>query len=293
VSKLVESLLPFAASAVEASEPSLVVRRQDILWYPSSADTLRIEVRVHNVGRSPSARQPMTLRYASFGAFVPWQPLGTLTVPSIPPGESVVVTAEVERSPEPGAGLPGGPPPFTAIGARAKDGQQSSRGKMSSTERAAYRRFRALRRETWKTLRRLGNGRQLHKAGNINVLIGQQEAERHLSGTLQIFPDRRNVAMFLVGDCVDSYRFGINGVDAEWEVSLETPADEDFEMQALAPGTWREMMPRTPAFLVLDTPAAACSAKVEVHVDQESTGRRAVVEFSFDPSARGPSCDRV
>jgi hypothetical protein len=45
--------------------------------------------------------------------------------------------------------------------------------------------------------------------------------------------------------------------------------------------------------LHVEPPAGCAAGKLDVRVQQKSTGREAVVEFGFDPDAEGPGCYTV
>ncbi len=72
----------------------LRVEREDIRFFNSRPDTLKIEITVHNRGYVGSRPDTMLLEAAPLGAFVPWRPLQRLQVPAIPAGESLVVSTE-------------------------------------------------------------------------------------------------------------------------------------------------------------------------------------------------------
>ncbi|MFP6631184.1 MAG: hypothetical protein VCD16_00955 [Planctomycetota bacterium] len=72
----------------------LRVEREDIRFFNSRPDTLKIEITVHNRGYVESRPDTMFLEAAPLGAFVPWRPLQRLQVPAIPAGESLVVSTE-------------------------------------------------------------------------------------------------------------------------------------------------------------------------------------------------------
>ena len=87
-------------------EAELRVEQTDISFQDLSADCVRISVRIHNDGNHPSCPTIMRLESAPLGAFVPWQPLATLSVPAIEPGESLELSVDARR-PQPVDGFTG------------------------------------------------------------------------------------------------------------------------------------------------------------------------------------------
>src|SRR5262245_1122540 len=76
--------------------------RTDILFYDVAPGRVVVEAKVTNLGYQPTTPTFAVVRAAPLGAFVPWEPLATLPVPSLGPGESFVVRTEAGRpAPEP------------------------------------------------------------------------------------------------------------------------------------------------------------------------------------------------
>src|SRR5215471_13704206 len=77
-----------------ARTSGLRIRRESIRWTGGIAGRpLEIQFVAENLGAEPSMPRPVQIDVAPFGAFLPWRPLTTLTLPGIPPGGRVVMTA--------------------------------------------------------------------------------------------------------------------------------------------------------------------------------------------------------
>src|SRR5262245_50421912 len=74
------------------SATGLRADRTDISFHNLSPDVVRVEVQVTNEGCLRSPPTEVVLQSAPLGAFLPWQPLLTLTVPSLAPRTSTVVS---------------------------------------------------------------------------------------------------------------------------------------------------------------------------------------------------------
>jgi hypothetical protein len=135
-----------------------------------------------------------------------------------------------------------------------------------------------------------------HWAGNLNVFIGPQAVERHLAQALRVYPGRTNLAIFVVGTDRDAYSFHLAGGGATWGARLfdMTPQAslhlDLCKVSPLAEDRWIEMDGRRMLMLALVPPLDCERGTAEVHVEQRSSGRTAVVEFSLDPTAAGPGC---
>lgn len=256
----------------------LAVGREDIRYRTRRPGVLSIEVTIHNTGPERSAATLGLLRSALLGAFVPWRPLGVLEIPAIEPWGSAVVRHEVRYGPP--AALAGAdklPPTrlLTALGLDDPDGDGS---RLPADPLALF-----------------GRG-GIHWAGNLNIFFPGKDVERHLAQALRIYPGRVNMAMFIVGDRGrDAYRFRVTGNGAAWAARLvDLGAGDSFATLAgkgggIETGVW--MHPATSLLmLALEPPVDATTGAVNVHVEQQSTGREAVVEFSLDADAAGPGC---
>ena len=255
----------------------LTVSREDIRFQTRRPGVLSIEVTIHNTGTERSAATFGLLRSAPLGAFVPWRPLGLLEIPAIEGRRSTVVRHEVRYQPP--AALAGAdklPPSrlLTALGLDDRDGDSSQ---LPADPLALF-----------------GRG-GIYWAGNLNIFFPGKDVERHLAQALRIYPGRVNLAMFIVGDrhC-DAYRFRLTGDGAGWGARLvDFGTGDSFAALVgkggIQTGAWTR--PTTGLLmLALKPPADARTGAVNVHVEQQSTGREAVVEFSLDANAAGPGC---
>ncbi|MBK8977466.1 MAG: hypothetical protein IPM29_16260 [Planctomycetes bacterium] len=134
-----------------------------------------------------------------------------------------------------------------------------------------------------------------HWVGNLNVFLGGKAVERHLARSLRVHAGRANLALFTLGDGADAYRFELAGDAADWSVSLSRAPRllgrrHGAGDGALPTDTWHDFQGTSTVYLCLQPPAGAERGALEVHVQQRSTGRTAVVEFDLDPGAQGPGC---
>lgn len=278
----------------------LRVEREGIRFWNVAPDRVRIEVVVENPSDVRSDPGHLTLQAASFGAFVPWRPLGRLAVPAIEPGGAAVVSCERRRPRVRAVADFSNIVPPRVLTARGAPGEGPER---SGTPRAwnlwvprflsalGVRPSRAggLPPDLFEVLGR----KNFHWAGNVNVLIGRRAVERHMAQALRVHPERPNLAMFLLGGGPFAYEMQLKGTGVDWPhalldiwsgKSLEQP-DGTFELvRGSARGGAR------PVLFACEPPAGCGEAAVEVHVEQRPTGERAVVEFSLAPDAAGPGC---
>jgi hypothetical protein len=136
-----------------------------------------------------------------------------------------------------------------------------------------------------------------HWAGNINVLVGKTDVERHRAQALRIYPGRMNLAWFIVGSAgQDAYAFQVLGLGTNWEAQLfdmtsrETLVVNTKDEAPITPDEWIEVDGSRTMLLALRVPPKCSAETIEVCVAQKSTGRNAVVEFSLDPRAAGRGC---
>jgi hypothetical protein len=271
-----------AESHRELDSPNcLHVSREDIVFANVTPECVRIAITVHNRTEFLAASTTALLMAAPLGAFVNWRPLTVQSVPEIEPGDSVVLTTDVLRT----AVTPLGPPNrvrprqvLTALG--AEDDQP---------------RGRTVRSLPADILELLGK-RNVHWAGNLNVFIGTKPVERHRAQALRVYPDRLNMAMFVVGEGRDAYRFHLIGEGATWNSTLYDMTDgKSFALDSrrcppVTEDEWIEAPTMRMMMLALAPPRECQAGSVAVHVTQRSSGRTAVVEFSLDPNAAGPGC---
>jgi len=174
-------------------------------WKEISLDLTRKTYEIpSSVGkyRDQQTAQPAqrgVIEEAPFGAFVPWRPLTTFEVPSLNPGQSTRVHLRVPRT-APAGREPPDPPP-TARVRRLLDAISG-----------------LVRR--WNTGDPTEDADVPCFAGNLNVHIGSESVERHLSGPLRVHAGRLNYAMFFVGEGTDGYRFDLRGEAAYWDAFL-------------------------------------------------------------------------
>jgi hypothetical protein len=135
-----------------------------------------------------------------------------------------------------------------------------------------------------------------HWAGNINIFVNRAPVERHLAQALRIYPGRLNLAMFVVGCGADSYAFHLSGDGARWDATLYDVMSRDTlvlsvdQFDPIKESSWIAIRQQTLMMLALRPPLTCDRGSVEVHVEQRSTGKSAVVEFSLDAHASGPGC---
>jgi acyl carrier protein len=297
----------------DETEPELEVRREDIVFSNVDRRRVQIEVTVTNPSANRSPRQQLRLQAAPLGAFLPWRDLTTMWVPPLEPGASVTVSTEVD-SPRPRAlGRIDRIPPqrlITALG-MSDDGSRDRRLTGESEPPASgplgpwLSPWLSRRRRTPTTSPStalppdpadLWGRPNPHWAGNINVLIGRTAVERHRAEALRIYPGRRNVAALFVGDGQpDEYSFELHGEGATWNACLSQfgqsamSGKREFD-QEIELATWHKVSQLFVVCVVIQPPESCDSGELEVHVTRKSTGKTAIVEFSLDPSARGPGC---
>jgi hypothetical protein len=257
----------------------LELSRADIVFHNSGPERVRIEVTVSNPGPWPSEAQPAVVQAAALGAFVPWRPVAVLSLPSLAPGESTTVFTEAEVPNTSPLGPPERVTPPQLLTALDFD-EDRRRGRAADLPADPL------------ALLRQGS---LHWAGNLNVFVAGKAVERHLAQALRVHPGRTNLAMFVVGSGRDAYRFRLEGTAADWDARLLdlTGAAHVLDLRG---GTevheqeWLEVGQQRLMMLALVPPPECRAGSVEVHVDQQSSGQTAVVEFSLDPAAAGPGC---
>lgn len=304
---------------LEGAGTDLRVKREDIQFYNLAPDRLRIEVRVRNMGYAPSIPETMHLQFAAFGAFVPWTPLQILRVPQIRAGESKLVSTDALIRSD-----------GTLV---AADGRTKSADRNLS---AAARRTTLLR-NLRSLLSNVGNqstqnalnlpasfypganqgkhlksldmnlhqGRSVHWVGNINVLIGNVDVERHAARAFRIYPGLSNRSVFFLGDKVgESYSFQMSGDGAEWPTKLiriENMGPGFFNFSGgldcpgaqIPPDDWLGVDPIGLIGVDIRPPEYVKDGGLSIHVCRKSDGRTAVVEFDFSETALGSGCYRV
>jgi hypothetical protein len=230
--------------------------------------TVAIALRVTNPGPGFSPPRRGRIEQAAFGAFVPWTPLTDFRVPRLRPGESTLIELRVPRTAL-GGELPPEDPPQRKPIARAPAFPA------------------ALMRTFFESMGIPDRGVPLRFAGNLNVHIGIRYVERHLSGPLRVYPGEANIADFVVGTGQDAYRFELRCDDPTWTACL-------YLGEKLRLGEWYDDDPGGLDVTLEVIPPAECRrGAMEVHVEQRSTGRIAIVEFDLDPTANEAGCYTV
>jgi hypothetical protein len=287
----------------DLANAGLTVQRTDIHFFDVAPGRVAIEVKVMNLGYQPTTPTFAVLRAAPLGAFVPWQPLATLPVPSLGPGESFALRTEAGRpAPEP-LGAPGELTPEQMVAEAVARDRQRAEEEAEARRRAAVA-AAAGRRVGLPFLPPdladlVGRG-NAYWAGNIDVFVGHKSVERHLAQALRVYPGRVNLAMFMVGGHgPDAYRFHLVGTGEDWKASLfdahgqKTLVTDVARQAPLEEGDWVEWPGRRYMTLALRPPEECGRGTVEVHVRRRSNNQEAVVEFSLDPAAAGPGCYAV
>ena len=332
--------------AVEGTGTGLLVEREDICFFNVAADRLRIEVKVQNGSDTASNPEPMMLQFAAFGAFVPWTPLQLLQVPRIRPGGSALVSTEVVIC-EDGTLLAEDGGAYSEDRKRYQDAlrtiQDDEQLKTMSAWQVVARKVRNQLAEN----RGLGHGsrdtslpeveelfgleptemprgdlhqgRSVYWVGNINVLMGGIDVERHEARAFRIYPGKINRSWFFLGGhprCSTS--FEILGAAEGWSTRLydshhfsslsprefreQVKWSEGLEMETypgelIEPGKWARQGLNPMIAVEICPPEDATSGALAIQVLQQSPCggkvREAVVEFDFSESAVGPGCHTV
>lgn len=299
------------------SEAELTLDPSDISFHDLNRDTVIIQVKVRNDAEHRSVPTAVRLESALFGAFVPGRPLAILSVPSLEPGESRVLSIEAARSHPSSLGSFNRVPPrrmLTALNASPQGAAPQQRGGIA----AAISQFLQRSRETtpanktevvskstparipflapdlWEFFGR----EQPHWAGNINVFMGNREVERHCAKELRIYAGRTNLTIFDVGDPrkPDAYAFELKGLTSDWKAALYDmtgrhnfvfdPSDTPVQEKK-----WLEVPTGFALMTLAIRPPLVCEdGNVQVHVTRRSSQKTAVVEFNLNPTAQGPGC---
>lgn len=286
----------------------LMVEPEAISFHESDPDRVLIRVRVRNAGDGPSRPATARLESAPLGAFVSWQPLDTLLVPALLPGDSVELTSELPRFRA--KALAGGdriPPQalLTALGASPDDsaanpvralGAMVNWFRSPRPSQAPPRSHRAksvrLAPDIWDLVGR----EQPYWAGNVNVFVGAQAVERHRANALRIYPGRSNLAIFMVGGPgQDAYKFGVEGLPDDWEVALHEATQARTVIDgaagpAIRKTDWLEAEGPMLAMLAIRPPNICREGDIKILVTQRSSQKTARVEFNLNPAAQGPGC---
>ena len=266
----------------------LSLKRDDIVFRNLTENLVRIEVTVRNLGEARTQSTFMSLSSAPLGAFLPWTPLASLSVPAIGPGEALQIQTDVERPRVTALGDWAQVPPRTLLTAvsAGDESQWVGAGRLSSNRQRS--------RLAPDLFEYLGH-RNPHWAGNLNVFIGERPVERHMARALRIYPGRGNLAMFIVGRRQDAYSFELVGYPLAEHAALFAVGGRAFLMrpnvgQPIPEHEWLDTREPLIVILAMDVPESCQAGTLDVHVCQRSTGHEAVVEFDLDPAAAGPGC---
>jgi hypothetical protein len=292
-------------------EAELVVDRTDISFESLDGETVTIRVKIRNESDRLSKPTFMRLESAPFGAFVPWQPLAVLPVPPIEPSASRELSIGVKRPHPAPLGNFDRVPPTALLAAVSSPDEPSPRKSgiaemLNQRRRLIADRFSArgfamtngsLPPDLWELV---GNA-QPHWAGNINVFVGARAVERHLARALRVYPDRTNLAMFVVGDLGrrDDYAFNFVGLEPDWHASLHNVTSARTLLvgaleKPIQETRWVEASRGRMLIVIKIHPPAGCrEGNVKVHVTRRSCEKTAVVEFNLNPASKGPGCYSV
>lgn len=277
------------------SADGLRADRTDISFQNVTSDLLRVDVRVSNDGSLWSPPTEVALQSAPLGAFLTWHPLLTLTVPSLAPRSSAVVSgtawipqAEPVAKPEECWSMP--PHLLREFAERV------AREAREEAEREARRLLRRpapiVAADTFALTGRNG----VQWAGNIDILMHGKAAERHCAGALRVYPGKTNGAAFYVGDRQDGYKFELSGDVEDWQAELvdmsHSTSGKPKKAPVVATSEYREFTHGT-YYLLMRVPKGAERGNVSIHVTRQSDGKEAVVEFSLDSRAAGAGCSTV
>ncbi|HEY1861926.1 MAG TPA: hypothetical protein VGG61_16310 [Gemmataceae bacterium] len=282
----------------------LQVEASDINFFNSAPDRVNLEITLWNAGAGFSRPTQAFVMAAPLGAFVPWRPLAFLPLPALAPGQSYTLQTEVVRAASAPLGPPDRVPPqrlLTALGSEDDRTPQAGsplawwprRSLQSLLGRPRGATNLGLPGDLFELMGRSNP----HFAGNFNVFVGGKAVERHLAQAIRIYPGRMNMAMFVVGARgQDSYAFQLDGDGADWDARLYDMTDRSTlalavsRADALAEKEWIKVVHTRIMMLAINPPQGCGRGKVDVSVEQRSTGKTAVVEFSLDPAAAGPGC---
>ncbi len=271
-----------------AVRPDLRVETGDIEFRNAAPGEVLIEFTVRNHGAARSEPTTAHVQAAPLGAFVAWRPLDEIVVPSLGPGEEITLRLRAEDDTPPLLTEPQRVTSSVLLTAldlrdRRDPADRPDPDEVTTDIRTSL---------PADPLRLLGRG-GLHWAGNLNIFIGGRATERHMAQALRVHPGRTNIVMFVVGQGADDYAFSLEGSAAAWNARLfESPymVGRRGNDAPLEPGRWIRIHGTATLMLAMNPPADCRQGTVNVHVDQKSTGREAVVEFSLDPKAKGPGC---
>lgn len=252
--------LPTAKLSVQRKDLHFGKRKNGLVW---------LEIEVHNHGQIASEAQYMHVEHAPFGAFVAGTPVIRILVPPIPPKSSVRVGAEFFD--EDGS-----------LRAKARADQDPSTSPLRGLLRAMTR-AGAITEAAARALLGAPTKREPVWAGNFNIHLGGQAAERHCA-TIKLQPGATNEAMFFVGDRPDQYTFDFLGDGVAWNPTLAFIPDGRGIGDGQEPGECHIV------YLSITPPANVRKGTLTVSVTQLSSGKKALVEFGFGVDTIQPQC---
>jgi hypothetical protein len=298
---------------------NLYVGREDIQFYNVAPDRLRIEVMVHNRGYSLSGPVAIQLQFAAFGAFVPWTPLQKLKVPQIKAGQSKLVSTDARIRPDgtlvalDGSSKSVDPAflaaaqrptfPSNLMGLPSDDGIQSTQNAINLPASLFLGANQGNQVQSLDM--NLHRGRSVHWVGNINVLIGNVDVERHAARAFRIYPGLSNRSVFFLGDKIgESYSFQMSDEGTEWPTKLirienrcwgfmNFAQGEDSQGEQIQPNDWKRVDPIGLIGVDIRPPEYVKEGGLGIEVCRKSDGRTAVVEFDFSETALGSGCYTV
>lgn len=294
---------PLSSSRL-SGQNSFAICEADIEFFNIAPYLVAVEIKVTNDSDAPSAPDTLELLAAPFGVFVPWQPLASIALPALSPGKAQYVRWRAAvLQPEP-LGSPDGVGPrdlLTAFGLGDEPPDKpAAKGPEKTRQPAANTSPPQSAAPMPAGLMDLLLQETPHWAGNINVLVGETDVERHRAQALRVYPGRLNMAWFIVGGgATNAYAFRLRGVGTDWDAKLfdmtsrETLVVNADDNGAIVPGEWIDTHGSRTMLLALRAPRKCEAATVAVRVIQKSTRREAVVEFSLDPRAAGRGCYAV
>jgi len=290
-------------SRPSTSGNNFAISRRDIEFFNVGAVRVAIQIRVANTTGQPSPPDSVILWAAPFGAFVPWQPLAVVRVPALKPGQVVYLRTDAQAVHHLPLGRADRVPPrklLTALGLEDQPPLEPADDKRSAQAPTQAQAPPPPQATMPPDLMQLLIQDTPHWVGNLNVMVGGADVERHRALALRVYPGRLNLAWFMVGSKTpDAYAFRISGCGADWNAKLfdmtsrETLVLDVADNTPIAPDRWIATTGTRTMLLALRPPKRCAAGAVEVQVCQKSTGRTAVVELDLDPKAGGRGCYAV
>lgn len=158
----------------------------------------------------------------------------------------------------------------------------------------------------------LHQGRSVHWVGNINVLIGNVDVERHMARAFRIYPGKANRSLFFLGGTNgETFKFDLSESGHDWSTGLYytmpfhklNHADQSrlvkftqsFEMKTfpgewIEPGEWNQLEADPIIGVEICPPEDATEGGLDIEVCRKSDNRTAVVEFDFSETALSSGC---